>query len=120
MIKHFNERLPGSSIITNEEDTNKGLNVLNCNGIKVHFGDGDNYTRRTRDALEYQFKQEMEFIIPKYYNKLIDNNIIKTIKRKLEKYSESESDGESDDESTGESDGKSENESESENRSNFL
>jgi hypothetical protein len=93
MIKHFNERLPGSSIITNEEDTNKGLNVVNCNGINVYFGDGDNYTRRTRDALEYQFKQEMEFIIPKYYNKLINNNIINTIKRKLEKYSDSESDG---------------------------
>jgi hypothetical protein len=107
MIKNFNERLPGSTITTTEEDESKGLNVLNCNGIHIHFGDGDDYTKRNKDALEYQFKREMEFIIPKYYNNLINGTIIKKIKRKLDNYSDSEDD-------------ESETESESENRSTFL
>jgi len=107
LINHFNGRLPGSTITTTEEDESKGLDVLNCNGINIHFGDGDDYTKRNKDALEYQFKREMEFIIPKYYNKLIDNNIINKIKRKLENYSDSEDD-------------ESETERENENRSTFL
>jgi hypothetical protein len=92
LINHFNERLPGSNIITNDKDESNGLNVLNCNGINVHFGDGDDYIKRNKDALEYQFKQELEFIIPKYYNKILNNNIINKIKRKLENYSDSEDD----------------------------
>ena len=107
LINHFNGRLPGSTITTTEEDESKGLDVLNCNGINIHFGDGDDYTKRNKDALEYQFKREMEFIIPKYYNNLINGTIIKKIKRKLENYSDSEDD-------------ESETESESENRSTFL
>ena len=107
LINHFNGRLPGSTITTTREDESKGLNVLKCNGINNYFGVGDNYTKRNKDALEYQFKQEMEFIIPKYYNKLIDNNIINKIKRKLENYSDCEDD-------------ESETERENKNRSSFL
>ena len=105
MMKHFNERLPGSNITTEEGEYNK---VLNCNGIKVHFGDCEDFNIRNKDALEYQFKREMEFIIPKYYNKLIDNKIINNIKRKLENYTDSENESES------------ESESESENRRAFI
>ena len=65
LINHFNGRLPGSTITTTREDESKGLNVLKCNGINNYFGVGDNYTKRNKDALEYQFKQEMEFIFPK-------------------------------------------------------
>jgi len=58
LINHFNGRLPGSTITTTREDESKGLNVLKCNGINNYFGVGDDYTKRNKDALEYQNKQE--------------------------------------------------------------
>jgi hypothetical protein len=90
LINNFYRGLPGSTITTTEEDESKGLNVLNCNGINIHVGDGDDYTKRTKDNLEYQFKREIELIIPKYYNKILNNKIINKIKRKLDNYSDSE------------------------------